>query len=139
MPGWLVLAFLIVSLAGFADASYLTSKHYQHETPTCSVIEGCEEVTTSKYSTVLGVPVALGGAVYYLMLFLGTMRYYEKRNDFFAQVVPYFTVLGLLASIWFVYLQLAVIKAICLYCMGSAISSTLLFILGLFVIYYRRK
>ena len=49
------------------------------------------------------------------------------------------TIIGLLASLWFIYLQLFVIKAICLYCMFSAFTSITLFIFGLFVLNFGKK
>ncbi|OGF49097.1 hypothetical protein A3I36_04610 [Candidatus Giovannonibacteria bacterium RIFCSPLOWO2_02_FULL_45_28] len=129
------LSFLTLSLIGFLDASYLAVKHYLGEPVVCSLLEGCEEVLTSKYAIVAGVPVALFGVFYYLAVFILIILYWDTGKTQFLRFAAYLTILGFAASLWFVYLQLFVIGAICLYCMASAITSTILFMLGLFIIF----
>lgn len=126
----IIYLILIVSFLGFLDASYLTIKHYQGTPPPCSLLKGCEIVTTSSYSLIGGVPVALLGALYYLGIFLATLLYLDTRNEWLVRCLKHFTVVGLLSSIYFLYLQLFVIQAICLYCLGSAATSITLFILA---------
>lgn len=124
---------LIISAVGFLDAAYLTDKHFKHEAPTCTVLEGCDTVTGSDFATMFGIiPVALLGVFYYATIwFLASMALSKKEIAFDAlKIVP---IAGLVASVYFVYLQLFVIHAICLYCMGSATSSTLLFLLGIWL------
>ncbi len=128
---YLAIAITCIALIGFADASYLTFTHYSGISPACSVIEGCEEVTTSAYSSVFGIPVALGGALFYLTMMLLSVMTIESKKQCPLKIAGYLSPAGFLASVWFVYLQIYVIEAICVYCMGSAISSTLLFILGM--------
>jgi uncharacterized membrane protein len=94
------------------------------------VVNGCEQVTTSSYSLILGIPVALLGAIYYLVVFAISLRYVEKKQAKLLQVLHLITGVGLIMSLWFIYVQAFIIKAWCLYCLGSAVSSTLLFILG---------
>ena len=131
--------FLILSFIGFLDATYLTVKHYLGEPLNCSLLEGCEQVTTSQYATIFNVPVALGGALYYLFIFVFSIVYFDTKNNRLLSLIPPITIIGLLASGWFIYLQLFVIKAICLYCVLSAASSTTLFILGMFILKYKRR
>ena len=126
------LLFLIIAFIGFADASYLTAKHYNNEAVTCSLTQGCEAVTTSSYATIGPVPVALLGALYYLTIVLGSAMVLDTKNTRLLRMLSLFTSTGFLASVYFVALQLFVIKAICLYCMGSALTSTLLFALGIY-------
>ncbi len=128
------IAFLAVSFIGFLDATYLAVKYYLNTPLNCSIFEGCEQVTTSQYATVAGIPVALLGAIYYLFIFFLIVAYLDTKREGLISFVARFTVVGFLVSVWFVYLQLFVIKAICLYCVISAITSTILFLLGLFVI-----
>ena len=129
---WLVVAFLILSAIGFADATYLTVKYFLGTPVACSILKGCEQVTTSHYSLFFGQPVALFGSIYYLAVLLLTAIYFETKKRFFFTIANILTLFGFLISLRFVYLQVFVIKAICIYCMTSAASSTLLFILSLF-------
>lgn len=46
---WVIL-LLVVALAGFADAVYMTAVQYMGELPVCSIIEGCDVVAVSPYS-----------------------------------------------------------------------------------------
>lgn len=127
--GWF---FLVVSFLGWLDATYLVIKHYQGVTPPCTLLHGCEIVTTSAYSILWGIPLALYGAVYYLLVFVLSIIYLETGNARLLRLAGRFTVIGFLASLYFVYLQLFVIEAICVYCLGSATTSTLLFVAGFF-------
>lgn len=127
---WVPIVMLIVALIGFADATYLAIEHLRGVSPNCSILAGCEVVTSSKYSEIFGIPVALGGSVYYLSVFLLLVAYLDTKKIYFFRLVTLLTPLGLLASAWFVFLQLGILKAICIYCMGSAISSTVLFVLA---------
>ncbi|MBU6415406.1 vitamin K epoxide reductase family protein [Patescibacteria group bacterium] len=134
IPNWLVVLFLVLSGAGFLDASYLTTKHYLGTPINCSLLNGCDAVTTSAYSMVSGLPVALLGAFYYFTIFIFVMLYVDTGavNLFFVAVL--ITPLGFLASLWFMYVQIFVIHALCLYCLLSALISTLLFGFGIFVL-----
>jgi uncharacterized membrane protein len=133
----IVAFFLIVAVMGFADASYLTIEHYRGVIPPCSVTEGCEVVLTSSYSTIFGVPTSLLGAIYYLAVSIGAFIYLESKHGageiaaHHAAILKWTlmaTAFGFGMSLWFVYLQLFILHSICIYCMGSAAASTILFI-----------
>ncbi|KKW30889.1 MAG: hypothetical protein UY72_C0001G0001 [Candidatus Uhrbacteria bacterium GW2011_GWD2_52_7] len=126
----LLLAWLGLSFLGFMDAAYLTASHYTHITLPCTIVHGCEIVTTSPYSVAFGIPVALFGAVYYLSVFFGIVTYKETKNAMLLRGISWFTTFGLAASAWFLYVQAVILEAYCQYCLLSAITSTALFLLG---------
>jgi uncharacterized membrane protein len=138
-----VAFFLVVTVLGFADASYLTFEHYQGVIPPCSVTGGCEAVLTSAYSVILGIPTSLLGALYYLAVAIGSFLYLESKHGG-GQIKAYHssilkwtliaTAFGFGMSLWFVYLQFFILHSICIYCMGSAASSTTLFITAIFML-----
>ncbi|MDP3881076.1 MAG: vitamin K epoxide reductase family protein [bacterium] len=130
----LLIAFIVIATIGFIDASYLTIVHFLGQAPECSILEGCDVVTSSKYSTIGPIPVALLGALYYLTVAIASIFALDRRSVAATRLVSNLTWLGLLASIYFVYLQLFVLKSICIYCMGSALGSTVLFILGMILL-----
>lgn len=149
---FLYLAFLLVSFLGFIDASYLSVKHFVGTPLPCSVLRGCEEVTSSQYSVIGGIPVALLGAIYYLAIFVLVLSFLNgklsfsgvdsgtpENQDKLLKLAARLTIIGLIASLWFIYLQLFIIKAICLYCMFSAFTSVTLFIFGIIVLKFNRK
>jgi uncharacterized membrane protein len=136
----LLASFLIVALLGFADAAYLTAKHYAGAIPPCSLVNGCETVLTSPYATPIGnVPLALIGATYYLLLFLAAIAYGDTRKELFIKSAAYMTWAGFFVSIGLVTLQLTIIDAVCLYCMASAASSAILFVLGMVILKKLKK
>lgn len=119
---------LFFSIVGFLDATYLTIEHYRKVVPPCSVVSGCVTVLTSEYSTIGPVPVALLGSLYYGSVLFLTLLFIDSKKAAVAALLKKYSWAGLGASAYFVYLQLFVMHTICLYCMGSAASSTLLFV-----------
>ena len=98
----------VVALIGLADAVYLTIKHYTGEAVPCSLVEGCEQVLTSAYAEVGGVPLAIFGAAAYFAAFsLAILAAFGNRSTwtlFGVQVS-----LMLIFTAWLVYLQAFVI------------------------------
>ncbi len=126
-----VITFIVVALLGLCDAGYLTIKHFRGEIPPCSILHGCEQVTTSVYSQILGIPVALLGALYYLAILFGCTLYLDTKNTKILKYISYFTITGLLFSLYFTALQAFVIHSWCQYCLFSAFTSTTLFVNGM--------
>lgn len=127
---WRVVSFLALSFLGFVDSVYLAAKHYLGGPLNCTISEGCDKVAASAYAVMLGLPLGLWGALYYVAIFLSVIAYLDTRRDWIYVCAAGFTFIGFLFSLWFVYLQIYVIEAICQYCMFSAATSTLLFILA---------
>jgi len=138
-----VAVFFVVALLGFADAAFLTVEHYRGVIPPCSITSGCEKVLASQYSVILGVPASLLGALYYLAIALAAFIYLESRHgagkieshhSAILKWALFATVAGFLMSLWFVYLQAFVIHSYCQYCLGSALTSTVLFVMAMDVL-----
>lgn len=123
--------FMIVSAIGFADALYLTQKHYTSGGIECPLFGGCEVVTTSQYATIFGVPLALLGLIYYSIIFMLSFWSFMTDKKQGMLLASQASLLGFLMSISLVYLMIYVIQAICFYCLVSALTSTLLFLVGL--------
>ena len=89
---------------------------------TCS-IGSCETVNTSKWATFLRLPVAAWGLLFYVEVFVislvGTMPRFENERTLSALLVAE-AAIGVLFSAWLTYLELAVIHAICIWCVTSA-------------------
>lgn len=132
------IIFLIISFIGFLDATYLTIEHYRGSIPPCT-IAGCEVVLTSEQSKIFGIPVALLGSLYYLTLLTLSFTALNRKKESIIKLASKLTPIGFLASLYFVYLQLFVLKAICQYCMISAGTSTALFIIGMYIIFKTYK
>jgi uncharacterized membrane protein len=115
----------IVSLAGVADATYLTVQALTGETLSCGGSPDCFRVLGSSYARVGGVPVALLGALAYLSVFafatFAAFGYSRARTLLIPTVGAMF-----LATLWFLYVQAFLLHAYCRYCLFSAAITFLL-------------
>ena len=66
--GRLGAAMTGLAVAGLAIAAYLLAVRLLGEAPACGPVKGCETVAASEYATVLGLPVALYGVVFSVVL-----------------------------------------------------------------------
>lgn len=128
----LLLSMTLLAIVGFTDASFVALKTLQGQTVPCSILKGCDIVLQSKYAHLFGQPVALWGALYYGAVILLIAAFLIWQREYIIRGVVLLTAFGSIMSVWFIYLQVFVIKSICLYCLISAGSSFLL--LGLSVI-----
>lgn len=133
------ILFLVIALIGFADATYLTIQDSLNVIPPCFVASGCETVLTSAWSKIGGIPVALLGALYYLAIVILSGIFLFTKKESVLRITSWGTFLGLFATLWFVSLQLFIIKNICFYCMISAATSITLFIVGSVYIFRKPK
>ena len=132
VPIGIVYLVLVIALIGFADATYLTVEHFQGVIPPCT-LSGCEYVLTSHFSSLFGIPTALLGSIYYLVISVGVFLYIDTKKTAILKYTLLLTVFGFLFSLWFLYLQAFVIHAFCQYCLVSATTSTFLFVCSAFI------
>ena len=123
-----------LALAGIFISIYLTLyKLNVIGELTCS-IGSCETVNSSKWSRFLGLPVAAWGLLFYLDVFaialLATLPRFEDERVLSVVLVAE-SAIGVLFSAWLTYLELAVIHAICIWCITSAVIVTLIFAVSL--------
>lgn len=119
----------VPSIVGFIDASFVALKSFRGEVVPCSIIKGCDIVLQSVYSKMLGQPLALWGAVYYGIFILLITLFIVSENKVIIKIVLLLSLAGSFFSLWLIFIQLFIIKAVCLYCLVSAVSSfTLLYL-----------
>ena len=123
--------FIVVAIMGFLDSVYLTAKYFVG-TIDCSALSGCQEVLNSSYSSIWGIPTASFGVAYYLSIIIASLIYWQIQQKYSFKYLTLVPTLGFIFTLWLIYLQIWIIKAICIYCMFSALSSTILFFLSLY-------
>lgn len=126
-----ILAVLTLSLIGFVDASYLTAEYFSGGEPYCSFLEGCSTVTQSKYAAVGPIPVSLLGLLFYISVFFSAFIYKEIESKLAFKFLLLLASAGFAVSLLLTYIQAFVLDAYCIYCITSAVISTLIFILVL--------
>ena len=112
-----------LALAGIFISLYLTLYKIGVIGELSCSIGSCETVNTSKWSRFLGLPVAAWGLLFYLDVFaialIGTLPRFENER-LISLVLLVEAAIGVLFSAWLTYLELAVIHAICIWCVTSA-------------------
>jgi uncharacterized membrane protein len=114
------LALTVATVAGLLASGYLVAVHFLGEAPVCGPVKGCETVTTSEYSMVLGIPVALFGFGLSLVLVACAVAWW-RLGDRRPLLAAYgLLLLATLAVAYLTYLELFVIHAVCAWCVTYA-------------------
>jgi uncharacterized membrane protein len=122
---WLVLAIAALAVVGIGIAGYLTYVHYEGIEPSCTT-GGCAKVQASEYSELAGVPVATIGLIGYLTVLASLLVPGELGRAATALVA----LIGAGYSGYLTYLELAVIDAICQWCVASAVVMSAIAVLA---------
>jgi uncharacterized membrane protein len=121
---------LAVALVGLAISAYLTVEHFTSSAvlacPEGAVVN-CAKVTSSPYSEVLGIPVALLGLAYFVgMAALLTPAAWRRRRLDLVRIAG--VGLGVLMVVYLVWVELFRVNALCLWC--TAVHVCTLVLLG---------
>jgi uncharacterized membrane protein len=111
------ILLLVLAVLGVLISAYLTWTHFAGLTPVCTGSgEGCETVQSSRYASLLGIPVAVLGLIAYggLVFSAALWREIGIYLGFLISLV------GTLFSAYLTYLEVFVIGALCQWCLASA-------------------
>lgn len=133
IPNIILWSLIGLALIGFTDSAYLLAKRISGTPIPCFITSGCDTVSKSPYSVLFGVPLSAWGVLFYLGIGFLALLYIDTKNLIVAKLIPFATTLGFLSSLYFIYVQKFLIGAFCIYCILSAIVSTILFALGVMV------
>lgn len=132
-PVWVQLTTLALSLGGLGISLYLTIAHYT--TPTALAcpdtgILNCEKVTTSPESVLFGIPVALLGLVFYVvMTALNSPWAWRAGWPALGWVRLGSLIAGIAFVLYLIYTELFTLDAICPWCTSVHVITFLLFAL----------
>ncbi|MCU1291036.1 MAG: conserved rane protein of unknown function [Acidobacteria bacterium] len=132
----LPLLAAIVALAGLADSIYLTVHHYTAEPVPCSIISGCEQVLTSSYAELYGIPTAAFGIAAYLTAFVLAILAAFGKTQAWKMFGALVAVMAIFTG-WLIYLQAYIIEAFCQFCLISAATTLTLLIIFLISRFFR--
>src|SRR3990172_4926725 len=132
---WLDTVFLVLALAGRGVAGYLAYVETQAVSAVCGPVGDCNAVQRSPYARIFGVlPVGVMGMLGYLAILAAWLwgRLRQDRLAVYAPVVIFgLALFGTLLSLYLTFLEPFVIKAVCVWCLTSAVIITLLMLLSL--------
>lgn len=119
---------VVLAVVGVGLAAYLTYVHYSGETVLCTTAHNtCEQVQTSRYSKLAGVPVALMGLIGYVLI-VGSLLARETETTRFATAGVALGGFGF--SAYLTYREVFTLHKICEWCVGSASLLTVIMCLS---------
>ncbi len=130
LPFWLAP---LLALIGIGVAGYLAYVETAQVEAVCGPIGDCNAVQGSSYAQIVGIPVALFGIIFYLLVALIWIALPRVTDDRLRRLAHGgllgLTVAGVLFSIYLTVVEIFVIDAVCAWCLTSAVISTALMLL----------
>lgn len=134
--GWLPWTTLVLSLVGIGVAAYLTYEHFTAgSTLACpdTGVVNCMKVTSSEYSKLFGMPVALLGLLFFVgMTALSLPPLWRTASPWPSRLRLAAVVVGVVFVCYLIWAELFQIDAICLWC--TVVHGLTLVLFGLVVI-----
>jgi uncharacterized membrane protein len=118
------MTIAVLSLLGMLIALYLTLYKVGIVGNLSCTVGSCETVNTSRWATFLGLPVAAWGVAAYVALFALSLAGTSDRlasSRRISWLLVAIAAWSVLFSAWLTYLELFVIRAICIWCVTSAL------------------
>ena len=132
---------IILALAGMAVDALLTYNKITYSRIGCPAGGGCDIVTGSIYSEVLGIPVSLlgmGAFIFFIILALLALNgKFSEKNAF--QLIIAVSAIGLVIAAWFVYVMVYLLDAICPWCVLSHTILLAIFAISIYTFLKMRK
>jgi len=124
---------IILSLAGFGISLYLAITHYLGIAVPCSITQGCEAVLSSKYSSLLGLPLSVWGGVFFTGVIGSSLlaNHYLKWQKLLKVLLG----IGAVASLIFLSIQFFVLRQVCQYCATVDVLTVIIFLWDLNIEY----
>jgi len=123
---------IALSILGLLVSIYMTIYKLTDNDKMCIGSGGCSVVNSSRYSEVSGIPVAVLGIAGYVAIL--AVLLFERRNNFFEQngtmLLFGLSITGFLFTVWLIYVEIALIKALCPFCLTSQAAMTIIFIIS---------
>lgn len=136
-----VVLILILAFFGIADSAYLTQSELSGTPLLCNVqsLSGCNTVAASQYSHIFGIPLAEFGILFYSLLFILAALELVIFDQLLRRTLQVISFVGVLASLYFTFVQVFMIGALCIYCVASAIIALLIFIFATRIEPFRKR
>ncbi len=134
LPGRTEVLIPILCVIGLGVAGYLTFVETQNVAAVCGPIGDCNSVQSSPYARLFGLlPVGVLGLAGYVGMIAAWAVSRWGRGDLAAYapvVLLAMALFGVLFSLYLTYIELAVILAVCIWCLTSALLMALILILA---------
>ena len=137
----ILIVITLFALMGLSAATYVFVTHSLGYELLCPFATGCDTVQNSPYAILFGVPVSLLGMLgfiaYIALALFGLRSGVAARGYLHALLILSVVEVGFTS--YMAYLQVAVIRAVCSWCMLSAALTVALAMLVLYAILKERR
>jgi uncharacterized membrane protein len=132
MDKWLYRLSVALTVVGLLVSIYMSIYKFTSNNAMCLGSGDCSTVNASRYSEVNGIPVAVLGVIGYAAILavhiMETRRGYFKQNG--TLLIFGMALTGFIFTLWLIYIEVALIKALCPFCITSQVAMTIVFILA---------
>src|SRR3989344_6681664 len=118
----------ILCVIGMSISLYLTYAKLT-ATPLICKFGNCDIVQNSEYSALFGIPVAVYGVGFYFILLFMNINFESHKT--IRKIFPFWILWGILFSTYLTYLELFIIKAICMWCVISFANIIIIYVVYL--------
>jgi uncharacterized membrane protein len=125
-----IMIGLLASALGFSIAIYIHERHSKRRPLRCPRRAPCETVLGSPQAKTFGISNSVLGIAYYALIFFLLFFVSPGKVSAYSVILFLLITAGFLFSLYLVRVQRVVIKQWCIWCLGSAITSTILFLVG---------
>ena len=130
--GWMETTTAVLAVVGLLDSLYLTWIKLTNNTAACAGLGDCDAVNSSRYAEVAGIPIGLIGVAGYLAILAALAA--ERRWPASAWTLRLgifgMALAGTLYSAYLTYIEVAVLHAVCPFCVVSAVCMVGILILS---------
>ena len=126
------IALVTLAIIGLLVSIYMTIYKITSNDNMCIGSKDCSVVNASRYSEIYGIPVAVLGVVGYAAIL--AILLLERNPGFFnhngTMLLFGLSLTGFLFTLYLIFIEVALIKAYCPFCIASQTAMTLIFILS---------
>jgi uncharacterized membrane protein len=124
------LVIAVMSALGIFVAGYLTWSHFSGEPVYCGGTNSCELVNSSRFAYLGPIPVALIGVTGYIIIFVLSLIAWKIEQPWPMLLIFGGALIGVLLQWYLFYIEAAVLRAFCYWCITSQALITLIFLLS---------
>ena len=121
---------IVLTVLGIFVAGYLTWSHYSGEPVYCGGSNSCELVNSSRFAYLGPVPVASIGLAGYIIILLLSVIPPKEDRQWPMLLIFGGALIGVMLQWYLFYIEVAVLRAICYWCVTSQTIITLIFLLS---------
>ena len=126
------ITLVALAIIGLLVSVYMTIYKITSNDSMCIGSKDCSVVNQSRYAEIYGIPVAVFGILGYAAIL--AILLLERNPGFFKQngtmLLFGLSLTGFLFTLYLIFLEIAIIKAYCPFCITSQVAMTFIFILS---------